>query len=103
MDDDLVARLLRKEPKRMRYGATLRPEDVWDVPINPDGLSAVAELERRRAAIERLQAELAEAVAKEREACAKVALGHRVNTDNIAFAAYNTAAENIAAAIRERT
>lgn len=66
-------------------------------------LTAIA-LDESAAAIERLQAELAEAVLAEREACAKVAEGHRYGDSFLdACQTRREHREHIASAIRERT
>lgn len=89
MYDDLV-RLCRERAEG--YGALRR-----------SCLTAIA-LDRSADAIERPQAELVGAVAKEREACAKVAEEHRYGDNFLDTCGMRREhREHIAAAIRERT
>lgn len=80
------------------------PHNANDGPLSYGELPPFIPSYRRE--IERLQAELAEAVLAEREACAKVAEAERVDyaaTEDPTDLSYNIACEHIAAAIRERT
>ena len=68
-----------------------------------DAFPLAVALSQAKAEIESLQRQLAEAVANEREACAKAAERERVVEVGPGDDAYNRACCHIAAAIRERS
>lgn len=64
MTDDLKERLGRTERKRVRYGGPNKETDFANIPINPDGLAALAyieQLERERDALREAGQALVEA------------------------------------------